>query len=196
MMKNFIKRSIFIKTESNELSKLSTFNKHSNLDFFDSNLLVYKSLYLQFSFVGFNALILNLKNLHNTLHYIFLNKLPIYMFSKKFLKRELRSANVYFNKFTKKRKPPIVVVLDNFFSRKYYQRVQYLNLFLIKPLSTADDYTYSNYPIFLNLNSELNSFIYFQFIKYIFVKTAFTNNKNFLKNYIIFLNNIRSYAIL
>lgn len=187
---------MFIKTEFNELSKLSTLNKHANLDFFSSNLLIYKSLYLDFSFVGFSALISNFKNLQNILYYVFLNKLPIYMFSKKFLKRELRSANVFFNKFTKKRKNPVVIILDNFFSRKHYHRVQYLNLFLIRPVLTADDYSYSTYPTFLNLNNELNSFIYFQFIKYLFTKTALFSNKIFIKDYIIFLNNIKLYNVL
>jgi hypothetical protein len=196
LMKFIIKYNydvFFLKSFFNQLISQENFLK---IDFFTSSLYQYNSLSLAFAKHSYRVLYSNLKNLYNLIYYSFLTGCPVYLFSTRFHKNVVKSTNFFFSQFFKKNKTFVVVAVDSYWARQTYYMAQYLNYFIVKPVTSYSDYLFSSYPCFLDLTTEINSYVFIQTVKYIALKAIMHKNILSFKTYFFFLTFFKTYQII
>lgn len=132
----------------------------------------------------------------NILYIIFSKKFPFFIFSKRFFTLEVKAFNKLLRFLQKNYSPIIAISLDSKILRKELFFFSENNYFLLTPGNSYTQYSNTHYPIYLDLNNEVNVYIYYSFIKFFFFKV---NSLNFKKNLYFYLNRVfffKKYTVL
>ena len=108
-----------------------------------------------------------------TLYYLFFNKLNVYVMSRNHIPVEAAAFNRFLlhhqdiDESSTTSVPTVVISLEEKITRRVYIDMQLHDVIIFKPVRSTYEYSTTAYPLFIDLSTAYNSFLFLQIIKYL-----------------------------